>query len=767
MIGGRGAGVTRRAQLRPPLMELHRSGGGGGALQLAETPLHGGTQLRGETPLYGGTSLHGGTQLRGSHLRISELASPCDAAIATGHSMSGHLGNHLRAPTQGAAEDRGPQGAARRAWLSRYFRCSRARARATLLRRVPALRWVPRYRARELLPGDVVSGISTGVMAVPQGMAYALLAALPPVLGLYSSFYPPLVYFFFGTSRHISVGPFAVVSMMAGEVTERLAPDHMFTAPNSSGAHADPASNTTAGSLVDEAARDAARARVATALALLTGAFQVALGLLRFGVVATYLSEPLVRGFSTAASVTVLVSQLKHLLGLALPRRHDQVLGTLHTARDVCRGVLQVNVVTALVSLLSLCSMLLLKRVVHSVPRLRRVPVPAELLLVVLGTVLSEQLQLSPDHSVDVVGLIPSGLAAPEWPSLALSVGLVGDALALAVVGYTVAVSLGKMFAQKHGYTVDGTQELLALGLSNVLGAFFGAFPIACSMSRSLLQENSGGHTQVAGLVASLVVLVSTLSMGRLLEPLPRATLAAIIVVNLRGMFCQFGDLPVLWRTSRADFAIWLVSFVAVVLLGLDLGLAASVAFSLLTVIVRTQRPHYSLLGKLPDCETYCDIENNCVARELPGVKIFRANAALYFANVELYVRALVKKSPSMSVCTGIKRCAPSRKASEFPSGNLWGKKELDSSTDSSMPGAEPGLAVEPAGRECALGLPGLMAPDTEDRAAPRPAIHSLILDFSPVNLVDTVAVKTLKTAMAGLGAMGLEVCIAACQGKG
>uniref|UniRef100_S4RN01 SLC26A/SulP transporter domain-containing protein n=1 Tax=Petromyzon marinus TaxID=7757 RepID=S4RN01_PETMA len=177
---------------------------------------------------------------------------------------------------------------------------------------------------------------------------------------------------------------------------------------------------------------------------------QVGLGLLRFGVVATYLSEPLVRGFSTAASVTVLVSQLKHLLGLALPRRHDQVLGTLHTARDVCRGVLQVNVVTALVSLLSLCSMLLLKRVVHSVPRLRRVPVPAELLLVVLGTVLSEQLQLSPDHSVDVVGLIPSGLAAPEWPSLALSVGLVGDALALAVVGYTVAVSLGKMFAQKH-----------------------------------------------------------------------------------------------------------------------------------------------------------------------------------------------------------------------------------------------------------------------------------------------------------------------------
>ncbi|XP_061408037.1 prestin-like [Lethenteron reissneri] len=684
--------------------------------------------------------------------------------------MSGHLGNHLRAPTQGAAEDRGPQGAARRAWLSRYFRCSRARARATLLRRVPALRWVPRYRARELLPGDVVSGISTGVMAVPQGMAYALLAALPPVLGLYSSFYPPLVYFFFGTSRHISVGPFAVVSMMAGEVTERLAPDHMFTAPNSSGAHADPASNATAGSLVDEAARDAARARVATALALLTGAFQVALGLLRFGVVATYLSEPLVRGFSTAASVTVLVSQLKHLLGLALPRRHDQVLGTLHTARDVCRGVLQVNVVTALVSLLSLCSMLLLKRVVHSVPRLRRVPVPAELLLVVLGTVLSEQLQLSPDHSVDVVGLIPSGLAAPEWPSLALSVGLVGDALALAVVGYTVAVSLGKMFAQKHGYTVDGTQELLALGLSNVLGAFFGAFPIACSMSRSLLQENSGGHTQVAGLVASLVVLVSTLSMGRLLEPLPRATLAAIIVVNLRGMFCQFGDLPVLWRTSRADFAIWLVSFVAVVLLGLDLGLAASVAFSLLTVIVRTQRPRYSLLGKLPDCETYCDIENNCVARELPGVKIFRANAALYFANVELYVRALVKKTGLLEQAR-----APDRRCSRHRAHGAPGNNKVAPATGDGAqmpaPGAEPGLAVEPAGRECALGLPGLpglpglMAPDTEDRAAPRPAIHSLILDFSPVNLVDTVAVKTLKTAMAGLGAMGLEVCIAACQG--
>ncbi|KAF6101128.1 solute carrier family 26 member 6 [Phyllostomus discolor] len=178
-----------------------------------------------------------------------------------------------------------------------WFQCSRARARALLFRHLPVLAWLPQYPVRDWLLGDLLSGLSVAIMQLPQGLAYALLAGLPPVFGLYCSFYPVFVYFLFGTSRHISVGTFAVMSVMVGTVTESLAPDDAFLqAPNST---------------VNETARDAERVQLASTLSVLVGLFQVGLGLVHFGFVVTYLSEPLVRGYTTAASLHVFVSQLK------------------------------------------------------------------------------------------------------------------------------------------------------------------------------------------------------------------------------------------------------------------------------------------------------------------------------------------------------------------------------------------------------------------------------------------------------------------------
>uniref|UniRef100_A0AAQ6IMG4 STAS domain-containing protein n=1 Tax=Anabas testudineus TaxID=64144 RepID=A0AAQ6IMG4_ANATE len=446
--------------------------------------------------------------------------------------------------------------------LKDSLRCSVPKLKRTVLSSLPVLYWLPKYSVWDYGMPDLIAGISVGIMHLPQGMAYALLASLPPVFGLYTSFYPALIYFFFGTSRHISIGTFTVLSIMVGSVTERLVSDGDFLKMNGTNITAE----------VDVIARDSYRVQVVAATTVLGGLIQVLLGLVKFGFVGTYLSEPLVRAYTTAAAGHAVVAQLKNIFGVS-PTRFSGPLS-----------------------------------------------------LIVAGTLISNYAQLNSNYTVSVVGEIPSGLSPPRVPDVSLFGEVIGDAFALAIVGYAICISLGKTFALKHGYKVDSNQELVALGLSNAVGGFFQCFSVCSSMSRSLIQETTGAKTQMAGVVSSLIVLVTILKLGPLFQELPKAVLGAVVFVNLKGMFKQYSDIVTLWRTSKIDLVLWLVTWVSTVLLNLDLGLAASITFAVLTVIFRTQMPTYS-------------------AREIPGITIFRSSATVYFANAELYVEALKEKS--------------------------------------------------------------------------------------------------------------------------
>ncbi|MGH0156233.1 UNVERIFIED_CONTAM: hypothetical protein FKN15_065283 [Acipenser sinensis] len=508
--------------------------------------------------------------------------------------------------------------------------CSAAKLKHCLFTCIPVLSWLPRYSFRECALGDFFSGISVGIMHLPQGMAYALLASVPPVFGLYSSFYPILVYFIFGTSRHISVGTFAVMSVMIGSVVERLAPDSDFSS-------LDEVTNKT---VIDVLQRDAARIKVAAAVTFLSGLFQVALGLVQFGFVVTYLSEPLVRGYTTAAAIHVIVSQLKYVFGIN-PNRYSGPLSMVYTVIEVCALLPETNVGTLVVSIVSLVVLLVVKKISTALSHKLPIPIPIELILVIVSTVITAQVQLDNKYGVQVVGEIPQGLQAPVFPDSSLFVSVVGDAFAIAVVGYAIAISLGKIFALKYGYQVDSNQELVALGLSNSVGGVFQCFAISCSMSRTLVQESSGGHTQVAGALSALVILVIILQLGKLFQQLPKAVLSAIVIINLQGMMRQFTDIRTLWRSNKL---VWVMTLVFTLLLNLDLGLAASIAFAMLTVIFRTQLPQYSLLGRIAGTELYRSVEEFAQAQEIPGVKIFRSSATLYFANAEMYEETLKKK---------------------------------------------------------------------------------------------------------------------------
>ncbi|XP_041654437.1 solute carrier family 26 member 6-like isoform X1 [Cheilinus undulatus] len=680
------------------------------------------------------------------------------------------------------------------------LRCSVPRLKHTVLSWVPVLSWLPRYSFRENAVGDLISGCSVGIMHLPQGMAYALLASLRPVFGLYTSLFPVLVYFIFGTSRHISIGTFAVISIMVGSVTERLAPDSNFivNATNGTGS-------------VDIDARDALRVQIACSLTVLAGIFQILLGVVRFGFVVTYLSEPLVRGYTTGSACHVCVSQLKYLFGVT-PTRFSGPLSLIYTLVDICRLLPETKVPELVVSLVALAVLIVVKEVNACYRQKLPLPIPIELLVIIGATIITLFCGLPDMYSIDVVGEIPSGLQPPQAPDASLFTKVIGDAFAVAIVGYAINISLGKTFALKHGYKVDSNQELVALGLSNTVGGFFQCYSVTSSLSRSLVQESTGGKSQVAGLISSIIVLITILKIGALFEDLPKAVLATIVFVNLKGMFKQFTDMPMLWKTNKVDLLVWLVTFVSTILLNLDLGLAVSIGFSMLTVIFRTQLPRYSILGQVAGTNLYLDTDTYREAKEIPGIKIFRSSMTIYYSNAEMYLETLQeksgidigkllmakkkqdaklkrkqeeakkkakkeaksqqKKAVSLSSGTGSSKDKDSAQQTGLSQGNSValsmtqtsrnglnnGKVNLAFQYDTTMSDSDSETGWD-------KNIPkGSHQEDGETFEVCETGTHSIILDISTTGFVDTVTVKTLKNIFRDFGEIGIDIYLAGCQ---
>ncbi|XP_070765941.1 solute carrier family 26 member 6 [Enoplosus armatus] len=684
------------------------------------------------------------------------------------------------------------------------LRCSVPRLKHTVLSWVPVLSWLPQYSFRENAIGDLISGCSVGIMHLPQGMAYALLASLRPVFGLYTSLYPVLVYFIFGTSRHISIGTFAVISIMIGSVTERLAPDSNFIVN---------ATNGTGSVNID--ARDAYRVQIACSLTVLAGIFQMLLGVVRFGFVVTYLSEPLVRGYTTGSACHVCVSQLKYLFGVT-PARFTGPLSLIYTLVDICQLLPETKVPELVVSLVALSVLIAVKEMNQCYRQKLPLPIPIELIVIIAATIITHFCGLPSKYMIDVVGEIPSGLKAPRAPDATLFSKVIGDAFAVAIVGYAINISLGKTFALKHGYKVDSNQELVALGLSNTVGGFFQCYSVTSSLSRSLVQESTGGKTQVAGVISSIIVLITILKIGSLFEDLPKAVLSTIVFVNLKGMFKQFMDVPTLWKTNKVDLLVWLVTFISTILLNLDLGLAVSIGFSMLTVIFRTQLPRYSILGHVPGTDLYLDTDTYKQAKEIPGIKIFRSSTTIYYTNAEMYLDALQEKSgieigklltAKKKQDTKLKRKQEKEKkkakkeakkhkkaVSHLPTGtcSLKESEMNERKVSAGLKGQGNGVALSLT--ETSTGSKGQVNwayqhdttmldsdsdtgchrddsitqvshhSDEEKRSACGSDTHSIILDISTTSFVDTVTVKTLKNIFRDFGEIDLDIYLAGCQ---
>lgn len=652
------------------------------------------------------------------------------------------------------------------------IRCSRATAKSLLLKYIPVLRWLPRYPARDWLLGDLISGLSVGIIQLPQGLAYSLLAGLPPVFGLYTSFYPVFIYFLLGTSKHISVGTFAVVCVMIASVTESLAPNENFML----------AENSTS---IDMVARDLMRVELSMALAFLVGLFQIALGLIQFGFVVTYLSDPLISGYTTASAVHVLLSQLKYLFGLRISQK-TQPLSLIYTIIKICSKITETNIGTLVTSIIAIIVLLLMKFLNEKFASKLPIPIPIELIMLIVSTGISYGVGLYNKFGIESVGHIPVGLKVPMLPDFSLFGDIVGNAFAIAVVGYAITISLGKVFASKHGYKVDSNQELIAIGFSNFVGSFFQCFPISASVSRSLVQESTGGNTQVASAIASFVIFIIILRAGELFQDLPKAILASIIMVNLKGMFKQFSEVRVLWKSNKVDLLTWLVTFVSTILFNMDIGLAVSVAFSLLTVIFRTQLSNYSILGQVYETSVYRDVSRCHQAKEIPRIKIFHSSSTVYYANADQYLETLYRKcgldvekliekkrkAIKKKQRKELKAMKKAKKENE-PSNEITGhdnfafdrlelgklEYELEEHKEQDM--TEGSIIVVPghATNEESGGKKTLQSLGLE-----KPNFHSLILDFSSVNFVDTVCVKVLRKIFKSFAEIEVDVYLVGCN---
>ncbi|XP_036313985.1 solute carrier family 26 member 10 [Pipistrellus kuhlii] len=499
-------------------------------------------------------------------------------------------------------------------WRRRARACSGPGAWRLLQARLPPLRWLPEYRWRAWLLGDAVAGVTVGIVHVPQGMAFALLTSVPPVFGLYTSFFPILIYTLLGTGRHLSTGTFAVLSLMTGSAVERLVPEPL-------------GGNLSA---IEREQLDAQRVGAAAALAFGSGALMLGMFALQLGVLSTLLSEPVVKALTSGAALHVLVSQLPSLVGLRLPRQIG-CFALFKTLAAVLTALPQSSPAELTISALSLALLVPVKELNVRFRDRLPTPIPGEIVMVLLASALCFASSLDTRYDVQIVGLLPGGFPQPLLPNLSELPRILGDSLPIALVTFAVSASLASIYADKYSYTIDANQELLAHGASNLISSLFSCFPNSATLATTSLLVDAGGNTQLAGLFSCAVVLSVLLWLGPFFYYLPKAVLACINISSMRQMFFQMQELPQLWRISRMDFVVWMVTWVSVVALSVDLGLAVGVVFSMMTVVCRTQRVQCVALGLAEGTELYRPLRESHKLLQVPGLCILSYPAPLYF----------------------------------------------------------------------------------------------------------------------------------------
>ncbi|EAR49533.1 sulfate permease [Oceanicola granulosus HTCC2516] len=488
----------------------------------------------------------------------------------------------------------------------------------------PVLDWGRRYD-RHALTGDLVAAVIVTIMLIPQSLAYALLAGMPPEAGIYASIAPIILYALFGTSRALAVGPVAVVSLMTAAAVGEIA------------------AQGTAGYVA-----------AALTLAMLSGLMLLALGLFRLGAFANFLSHPVIAGFITASGILIAASQLRHVLGIP---------GGGHTlpqiAASLWRNLPEINLPTLVIGGGSIAFLFWVRSGLK--PLLRRAglgPRAADIgartgpVLAIAASILAVVLFDLDAHGVAIVGDVPRSLPPLTLPSFSpdLISQLFVPALLISIIGFVESISVARTLAAKKRQRIDPDQELIGLGAANLGAAFTGGFPVTGGFARSVVNRDAGAETPAAGAYTAVGLALAALFLTPLIHDLPKATLAATIIVAVLSLV----DLSILrraWSFSRADFGAVVTTIALTLLIGVEAGVMAGVLVSILIHLYKTSRPHMAVVGRVPGTEHYRNVLRHEVETQ-PHVLALRVDESLYFPNthfLEDRLAELIAERPALT----------------------------------------------------------------------------------------------------------------------
>ncbi len=454
---------------------------------------------------------------------------------------------------------------------------------------------------------DIIAGITVAVMLVPQGMAYAMLAGMPPIYGLYAGLIPLILYAVLGTSRQMSIGPVAVSALLVlagvSQIAEPLSEEYI---------------------------------TLVILTGLLIGLAQTILGLFRLGFLVNFISHPVIIGFTSAAAIIIAISQLKDLLGFSIPRFSH----SYETASYAFQHMAETNWISVALCLSSIFVMVVLRKISRAIPGALLVVLVGTLLVYFLG---EERL------GIDLVRKVPEGLPAFQFAEISWGniQKLIPTVLTVTLIGIVESIGIAKVIQAKHGdYEIRPNQELLALGISKIGGSFFQAIPSSGSFTRSAVNNEAGAKSGFASIFTALIIGLTLLFLTPLFYFLPKAVLAAIILLSVKSLF-EWEEAKHLWHAHRRDFYMMLTTFIVTLALGIEEGVLAGVLLSIIMILLKSSKPHIAVLGKLPNTNIYRNVERYESAQEVANTLILRFDDQLYYANAAYFqdtIKALINE---------------------------------------------------------------------------------------------------------------------------
>ncbi|KAK4430308.1 putative sulfate transporter 3.3 [Sesamum alatum] len=468
----------------------------------------------------------------------------------------------------------------------------------------PILEWGPKY-SLTLLKSDIVSGLTIASLAIPQGISYAKLANLPPIVGLYSSFVPPLIYAVLGSSRDLAVGPVSIASLIMGSMLRQQ---------------------------VSPAKDPILFLQLAFSSTFFAGLFQASLGFLRLGFIIDFLSKATLIGFMAGAAIIVSLQQLKSLLGIT---HFTKKMGIVPVLTSVFHNTHEWSWQTILMGFCFLVFLLLTRHISMKKPKLFWVSAGAPLLSVILSTLLVFAFKAQ-NHGISVIGKLQEGLNPPSWNMLHFHGSYLGlvmkTGLVTGIISLTEGIAVGRTFAALKNYQVDGNKEMIAIGLMNIVGSSTSCYVTTGAFSRSAVNHNAGCKTAVSNIIMAVTVMVTLLFLMPLFQYTPNVVLGAIIVTAVVGLI----DIPAacqIWKIDKFDFLVMLCAFLGVLFISVQEGLAIAVGISVFKVLLQITRPKTVMLGNIPGTDIYRNLHQYKEAVSVPGFLILSIEAPINFAN--------------------------------------------------------------------------------------------------------------------------------------